>query len=340
MLTDREWDRRWRQHVREYTQERNLAKFTNPDEDVDLSRVWVIFQWQPNGTPDSGEWILSGFRRKRNRRKPQSMNRFFASVRRKLMIHKKTPVQIMDLRLAREFLEDDYLHTRPPQFQQRKVTMVQRTPQIVKTKWKTKTKTRAYLLSKTAKYIAIGRNSWDRAPGYMYCGPLDSTTRYLAQLEAKRMFGLYQDLLVIATSDLSKPLFRAMIRSRRVRAGITRIAWPEVPPTFDAVWSKFIRRLIRKEFTPDLPSDDPQLALIYDALHHIWKSQGQPWLSLSWFRKQIKPWRAGCGDTRKKRKPKRTIVVARKGATARKGNSGRKRMAARKRKPEYKKRRR
>jgi hypothetical protein len=292
-----------REHVarfKEQQREALLRKFMNPWlEDPKLSDVWVVFTWHPVGDDVAqGEWKLAGFRPRKRRRKPQSMGRFFARVRRGLSIDKATPVRVTDLRMARQFLanpnEQGWLK-KPPRYQTRKAKMVQRMPEPLTAKQpKRRAKQKAYLLNKrNTKYIAIGRSGvWQhRDPRYLYLGPLRSMQKRQAQFEARRMFNVYSDILVLDISELSKPLRDAMARGKRVQAGVTRIQWPEVPPTFEEMWPKVLRRLLQKEFHGTISADDMRLITIELALRAEWEAQGSPWLTLSWFRKQIKPWR-------------------------------------------------
>ena len=284
------------QRFKEQVRARELARFLNPDADAVLEKVWVAHVWVPEGDdPKVGEWKLAGFRRKRNRRKPQTMGRFFGKIRRQFGLDKKAPVLLMDLGRAKRQMEqaDQSWRYRPPQFQTRKPKMAQRAPVVDRRKRKTRAKVRAPLLNKRAtQYIAIGRNTWDRKPGYLYLGPLKATAKRQAQQEAKRTFSIWQEIIIIPVSDLSKSLRGQMMRSKKVRAGVTRIAWPEVPPSFDDMLAKYFRKQrIDKE-------EDRQM--IGAQLRAEWTAQGEPWLSVGWLR-----------ATRRKLAPARSKVVYR-----------------------------
>jgi hypothetical protein len=315
--TAREIEREHVARFKEQQREATLRRFANPDLDPALESVWVVFAWHPAGDDVTvGEWKLAGFRPRKRRRKPQSMGRFFARVRRKLNIDKKTPVRVMDLRMARQFLSNPAEHAwleRPPRYQRRKPKMEQRMPKPIGKRTKRRATQKAYLLNKRGtRYIAIGRNTWDRAKGYLYLGPLRSEKKRQAQFEAKRMFNVYSDILVLDTEELSKPLRNAMARGKRVRAGVTRIQWPEIPLGFDDVYGKFIKRTIKRDMHGLIDAEDPRWQTVGAALHSEWTAQDKPWLSLSWFRKQIKPWRIECAPKQNGKKKKRAIVGSRK----------------------------
>lgn len=275
------------ERVRQQMRDQEKAKWANPVRDSELEGVWVAHVWTPlNGSPTEGEWIFAGFRRRRHKRKPQTMGRFFSKVRRQLGVEKSAPVMLMDLTTAREraLNGDQCWRFRPPQRQAPKPKMAQRTVAIDKTKYRTRAKTKAFKLSKReTKFIALGKHSWDkRSPGYLYLGPLVAETKHLATLEARRLYrALYAEPLVIATSELSKPLRDAMARGRKVRAGVTRIQWPEVPPTFDDVLAKYW-----KKSGAERPID----AYTSARFHAAWEADGRPWLTVSWFVKRATEW--------------------------------------------------
>jgi hypothetical protein len=296
MITALQREREQQKRIKQQLKEQERQRFATPGKDYDLESVWVAHIWAPESVdPTIGEWIFVGFRRRRRyRRKPQTMNRFFSKVRRQLGIDKKSPTMLMDLNEAtRRFKQSDQSwRTRPPQFQQRRKKMAQRTPALWTThKFKQRAPVKAMKLHrKETRFIAIARHTWDRAPGYLYCGPLASTTRWEAVREAEKIHGpLYVNgLLVIATKDLSKSLCHAMHRGKKIRAGVSRIIWPEVPPTFSTMWEK-----ARRKFAM---SDDTDLGLMLRAWTE-WIIQGRPWLTISWFRKQFKKLLPLTGDT-------------------------------------------
>jgi hypothetical protein len=292
--------------------EREERKFRNPDAEPELEWIWVAHVWVPNNPKDvsKGEWVFAGFRRHRNRRKPQSMNGFFAKVRRKFGIDKKSPVVMRDLqsvvRLVRG--KDQSWRTRPPQFQERRVTPVQ--PKVVLGGKATKRRApkKAYLMDRrTTKFIALGRNSWDRDPKYMYCGPLTADYRSDAVREAERIFKMYNDIIVVKVADLSKPLRNRMHSAKRIKAGVTRLQWPEPIPEFDPLWSKLVKHKKAE------PIDSDQ----YYNVKKIWLDADCPWLSLGWMRKQIKTLTPSTGDqpcepTKRKAKGKGKVAVTKR----------------------------
>jgi len=276
----------------------NALKFRNPERDYDLEKTWVAHVWL------DGEWKLAGFRRKRKRRKTQTMARFFAKVRRQLGLDKKAPVMLMDLSTAKKRFEqsDQSWRTRPPQFQKRKRRMEPRMPTFDDTKHKRRAKVKAFTLHKRdTKFIALGRMGWtkelpdgtklvvwEKSPGHLYLGPLISETLSEAKREAYRMYGaVYREVLTIPTAKLSAPLRSAMARSRKVRAGVSRIQWPEVPPTFDEVWAKYGKRVL--SVYPDLSTAVVEgLQRDRARMEQQWYADGCPWLTVGWLRKQLK----------------------------------------------------
>jgi hypothetical protein len=307
LLTEKELERRRQQRFKDEVREQEIRRYWNPQRDLELAKVWVAYVWEPAEEFGTGQWNLAGFRRRRRLRKRQTMNGFFAKIRRKLEIDKKRFVLVRDLdEASRRVKEDDQSWVlTPPQYYQRKLAARARAPTKVKPPKRAprRAPVKAYLFNKKkTKYVALGRSDWLRSQKYLYLGPLTSTTKRQAQFEAKRTFPVYIDLLVIAADELSKPLRAAMARSKRVRAGVTRIAWPEVPPVFETMWKKFATRISTKELN-GVALDDPRMVDVELALHSEWNAQGCPWLTLSWFRKQIKPWRPQCDVP--KRKPKR-----------------------------------
>jgi hypothetical protein len=299
-LTAHELEQQRQKRFKQELREQELRRFAQPDRDMELSNVWVAHVWAPeNGVPDKGEWVFAGFRRRRNRRKTQTMGRFFSKVRRQLGIDKKAPVMLMDLDMASRRIRgtDQAWRFRAPQFQAQKTVMAPRMPQVSKEKRKQRATEKAYKLSKhNTQYIALGRMGWNKAladgtivpvwdkkPGYLYLGPLQSATKSLAQREAKRLYPVYKDLLIVSTDELSKPLRQAMASGKRVSAGITRIRWPEVPPTFDGMYAKYLKKY---EFDNQ---DRVAHSEKYGArLRQRWMDEDQPWITVAWFRKSIR----------------------------------------------------
>jgi hypothetical protein len=295
--------------IKDQMREQERARFADPDEQTGLGRVWVAYVWAPSNKKDiaAGEWLCAGFRRGRRRRKPQTMNKFFAKVRRQLGLAKEAHVKLMDLQTAvlRSRKTDQSWRTVAPQFQERRAKMAQHMPAIDKTKRKRRATVRAYKLRKQDTYIAIARNAWDRASGYLYLGPLSAASRRDAEREARRTFPIYPSVTVIASSALSKHLRGRMRSGKKVIAGFTRVQWPEVPPTFDAMWAKLVRRYeadIRvwhhgvltcpicgssgnhgQQCRHYLGTDSAR----YEQVSGLWHDAGCPWLTIQWLKKQI-----------------------------------------------------
>lgn len=266
-------ERRFKEQQREVVERR----FRNPHADWQLETVWTIYVWDT----EASEWMLAGFRRRRRRRKPQTMARFFSKVRRKLGLDKTTQVMVMDLGEAQRhaIMSDQSWRYRAPQFQVRKAKMEQRTPTFDKTKRKSRATVRAYKLTKKSSFIALGRNAWDRVTGYVYLGPINATTSSEAMREAKKRFPIYGEMVTVPIGNLSKPLRSAMIRGRKVSAGSCRVQWPEVQPTFPDVWSKYVKRM---KLTVE---QEMQLLM---SVWVEWLIARRPWCTIGWIRKQVK----------------------------------------------------
>jgi hypothetical protein len=226
--------------LRDQMREQDRLRFANPDRDFELEAIWVIYLW------DGEKWILAGFRPRRRRRKPQTMARFCAKVRRKLMIERGTPIKLMGLdraaRLARQ--NDTAWQFIPPERKPRRVRPDAPDPVFY---GKKQPKRRAHdkairFHKRDSTFVVLGRNPWERAKGHLFLGPLTIETKRSAEREAARLFPIYNDLVVVATDALSKPLRNQMHSGKRIRAGVTRIVWPEVPPMFPVVWEKAIRK--------------------------------------------------------------------------------------------------
>lgn len=292
--------------------ERERRKFAGPHVrtrfTADFEKLWTAFVWVPNDPADVaiGEWVFAGVRRHRNRRKIQTMNKFFAKIRRQFGIDKKSPVKVTDfesvLKLIRD--KDQSWRTHPPQFQQRKAKAIQITPRPVGKTTKRRAPRKAkHFDRKRATFIALGKNSWDRKPGYLFCGPLEAVFRSDAVREAERLFRASNEIIVVKVSDLSKSLRNQMHSGKRVKAGVTRVIWPEPVPEFDPLWAKLV-----KSGKADAAQSDQ-----YNLLHAHWIKVGSPWLSLGWLRKAIKKLTPSTGDTqcaKKKGKAKRNGKVA------------------------------
>jgi len=267
--------------------ENEKAKFIDIDRDKELEGVWVAHVWVPSDPKviEKGEWVFAGFRRRRHRRKPQTMNQFFSKIRRKLGLDKRAPVLLTDLQSAARLVrgKDQAWRTRPPQFQKRigsnKKMVVAPGPKPLGTTTKRSAEKYAYKFDKRkTAFVCLGKNAWDRKPGYLYLGPLAAVFRSDAVREADRLFRSHTELLIIPADLLSVPLRNQMHSSKRIRAGVSRIEWPEPIPEFDPLWAK----LVKSKKADELESDQ------YYIIKTVWFDADCPWLSLGWLRKAIK----------------------------------------------------
>lgn len=311
--------------VRAQMKEQERARLMNPNADSTLEKFWVVHVWAPyRDTFTHGEWLFAGFRPRKHRRKPQTMGKFFAKVRRKLGLDKNLHVMMMDLAMmrARVHEKDQSWRHRPPQYQAPKTKIEPReaTPYATE-RFKQKATVRApRFQKKLTKFIAIGRNSWDRTEGYLFLGPIDADTLSLAQKEVARKFPVYNDLILIKTSDLSVSLRNMMHSGKRIRAGVTRLSWPERPPLLEDVWAKLGKRMTKQGAALDSVG-----SYIYNAVHTYWLSQERPWITIGWLRKAIAkltpksiPLSSGdapCDAPSEKAKPKKKVLKREKVVT-------------------------
>lgn len=199
--------------------------------DRDLLKIWVVYQW------DGEQWLLSGFRRRRRfRHNRQSMNKFFAKMRRRWLIDKETPLMVMDLATSQSL-------ARQPDKGWQRLGPVRRAPR--RPRWlpieqtlppiptpkqerrRAKQKAVRYNRREHA-YIALGRRRFgEREAGYLYLGPIQQDTLKAAIREAERLFGVVWDTTVVATSELSKRLRGRIHSGKSITAGHTRLLWPE-----------------------------------------------------------------------------------------------------------------
>lgn len=226
-------------------------RYTSPDvrdihpswRDI-LSKIWVVYVWRVGPTalcnrahsllypaetcPHCETWVLAGFVRRRNRRKPRTGNQKFASIRRKLNIDKTETVRIVSLL-------DDWLHAKrgdppypPPQhFGPRLVASQPANPKVegrwhLTTRFKDKprkVKDTATKWSDETKFLVFGR--WFKARDYTYLGPLEATNRRSAFTEANRKFAFY-DLIIVPWKDVS-PKYKRRIKKYHIVAGQTKI---------------------------------------------------------------------------------------------------------------------
>jgi hypothetical protein len=340
MLSYAEQERERIKRLKEQMREQERLRFANPDRDKELEGVWVAHLWVPDDPRAdkssteyaNGEWIFAGFRRRRHRRKPQTMNKFFAKVRRQLGLQKETHVMLMDMSDATLRLEnaDEEWRTRAPQRQAVKRKLEQRMPALLNTDRK---KRRVYdkairFHKRESKFIALGRNTWTRERGHLFLGPLDATTANAAILEAQRKFPVYVDLIVAPTDELSPPLRESMHRGKKVRAGVTRIVWPEVPPTFEEAWDRMNDKRRKVRAKQGVLDDLEALhyaagGKLYKRVHTVWHMQVCPWLTPAWLKKQIqkcsqpKPLKGEkkCAPKRKAKPAKRKVPHSRSKTT-------------------------
>lgn len=308
------WEKQRDRQRREWDAQRYMDREADPS----LHGVWVIYGWI-NET-----WTLMGFRRRRKRRKPQTLNKFFAKARRRLEIDKKIPVKIMDLHEAtlRVRRGDFEWLSKPPAFHPRRPTPVNVKPPLwFTTKSRQRAKVKAFKINKKeTRFIVIARHRWERSPEYLYLGPLKARTRARATHEARKLYPIYNELLVLGVNELSEPLRHSMFRAKKIQAGKTRIQWPEMPPTFEEMWHRFLRWIERRGV--DMTQSAEPLVLLEIAMRMEWAQQGNPWLTVKWMRKvlaskKIKPLTgdAACGSQRKpgkKRGLKRVAKPTRK----------------------------
>ena len=197
-----------------------------------LLKVWVVYQW------DGTQWSLSGFRRRRRfRHDRQTMNKFFAKVRRRWLIDKSTEIMVMDLATAQAMSQqpDQSWQRLPPQRRAPKrarwLPIEQALPAIPTPKQaRRRAPKRAIRYHKQKhSYIALGRRRFgDRELGYLYLGPLTgSDSLGAARREADRLFGAIWDTIVVATTELSKRLRGRIHSGKKIVAGRTRLLWPE-----------------------------------------------------------------------------------------------------------------
>ena len=227
--------------------------------DRDLLKVWVVYQWSGK------QWLLSGFRRRRRRRKGQSFNRFFAKVRRRLMIDKNVPIMLMDLATAQVFSKqaDQSWQYRAPsrnapaQPRHEPARAAVALPAIPTPRQARRRAPRRALRynRREHSYIALGRLRYgDREAGYMYLGPMvGMDSLKAAEREAARLFGVVWDTRVLATSELSKRLRGRIHSGKKIVAGQTRLLWPEPLELDDMVTLERIDSLTADNYTYLVP---------------------------------------------------------------------------------------
>lgn len=217
--------------IREQMREQDAKRFANPERERDLERVWVVYQWMEKRKV----WWLAGFRRRRKRRKQQTMNRFFAKVRRRLGIDKGVPIKLVDLQTAaltvrRGRVWRELLHYTPPHRQTayKPLEPIPQAPIIFAPKAKPtklrKDSTIRYHKTDT-KFIALGRRQTDRTEGYHYLGPLHATDVHVAMAEARDRYPLFNQIRIVGFTQLSTALQRAVKRGGKIFN--KRILWPE-----------------------------------------------------------------------------------------------------------------
>lgn len=235
-----------REEMRQQDKEREQRKRWL-DRDKELERIWVVFAWQNTATRrvgkrvidvklDGYQWVLAGFRRRRKRRKPQTMNKFFAKVRRKLGIARDTELKLVDLWTAQKAIRRgrvwrEMLFFTPPhrQVPGKPLEPIEQPDLVLYKKEKPrriKKDTSIRFHKKRTTYITLARNPWDRVEGHLYIGPMAATTQEDAEREGRALMPHYKDIIAVPVASLSKRLRNAMHTGRKVRPG-QRILWPE-----------------------------------------------------------------------------------------------------------------
>lgn len=212
----------------------------------ELERVWVVYAWQDWATTRQGRrvltlhleyprWVLCGFMRRRSRRKPQTVGRLFARVRRRLGIDRKTEVKLVDLSTAQKAVRRGTLwrgmllftpphrqHAYKPEAPIAQAKIV-KPPKARHTVLRKDRSPRFH--GKTTMFIALGRNTWDRVDGYYYLGPLTATSPEDARREASERAAIYNMIEIVPVSALSKRMRNAVKRGTRLFG--QRVLWPE-----------------------------------------------------------------------------------------------------------------
>jgi hypothetical protein len=201
--------------------------------DPELNKVWVAYTW----SDEAQSWLLAGFRRRKAKRIPRSMNRFFATMRRRLGIAKDTPTKVLPLgeALRRAHGDPAWLQEPPERhaftYRPRKLPKESIVLPTVLSRKQPKRRVRdraPKFHKKETRFVALGRRRFsERQPGFLYLGPLTETYYSNAVREAEKFFGVIWEVTVIRTADMSKRLRHQIQRGKKVVPGRTRLRWPE-----------------------------------------------------------------------------------------------------------------
>jgi hypothetical protein len=206
------------------------ARFTMPDMrgmPTDTSRAmqawYVVMVW--DATP--AHWSLAGFYRRRHSRKPVSMNRLFASMRRKLGMAKDEKLKVVDLLTAHRHVREtgEIVHPNVPQHY---TTLRPSLPppeavavQLTTKDKITKVRDRTTPASLDTRYIAIGLAKITGSE-HIYLGPLSAATMATARREADRTWGGLYGLTILNTKKMSAK-YRRRVWNGNLIPGYTRL---------------------------------------------------------------------------------------------------------------------
>lgn len=247
MLSLQEREARALRELRDTMRAQDKQRVENPERNRALENIWVVFAWQDYATRrygktrqfhvqfDTPRWVLAGFRRRRKRRKQQTMNRFFAKIRRRLGIDRDVELKLVDLNTVQKHLRrgaewrDALLFTPPhrqvpgrPQMSEQ-IKLVPALKQKVR---RFRKDVSVHFHKRKTKFIALGRNPWDRVPGQMYIGPMAAETAGEAAAELATLNSIYTETSIVPVEQLSKKMRNAMHRARKIHPGV-RVLWPE-----------------------------------------------------------------------------------------------------------------
>lgn len=204
----------WRRQDRE--------RFVNPDFDPDLDAVWNVYQW----CGDSIGWDkLGSVRKKPGRRKAMTMNKLFASLRRRFSVAANVPLKLISR-------QDDLARVRqhqflaPPKHFETTASATPR-PESLKIDKAPKQPVRrvrkdtSALISKRTKFVA-----WGALGGkWFFLGACESHTKRESRREIEKRFPVYVNPTILAVTDLKYAL-RNRVLSGQYVAGVTRMKPP------------------------------------------------------------------------------------------------------------------
>lgn len=210
----------------------------DPDVLRAMERVWVVYVWRdwacrwvtPKGHPDKqvvrqyklGEkqWVLAGFVRRRNRRKPTTMGRRFAAIRRKLWLAKDEEVRIVTLFDDWQKIQEYGVSLYPePSFNRREPEHIALSEPVMRAKQPARKvrKDSSPQFTKQTKYVVIGCSPF-KQDAFVYLGALTSNTKQDALAEAERLFGGMYTVEAVPVTELEPKVVRRM-RSRHIAVG-------------------------------------------------------------------------------------------------------------------------